>query len=300
MQIFFETTHLLDLTIQVDQCHLSRMSGMETEEQWASEPGAACKNPPVALTIAGSDSGGGAGIQADLLTFRAFGVFGTSALTCITAQSPRQVSGVVALDADFVFRQITEIASFFSLAAVKTGMLFNRSIIEKVAEYLAKNRELPAVVDPVMVAASGARLLEAEAVEAFKGELLPLATVITPNLDEVEVLLGRLPENLAQMQDAAQELAVVFQTAIFLKGGHLQGPRVFDILCQKNGRTTVFEARKIEEINTHGSGCTIAAAIAAALARGSNLQSAVKAAHSYLQSGIERPLCLQGEQFISH
>ena len=208
---------------------------------------------------------------------------------------------MVALDADFVFRQITEIASFFSLAAVKTGMLFNRSIIEKVAEYLAKNRELPAVVDPVMVAASGARLLEAEAVEAFKGELLPLATVITPNLDEVEVLLGRLPENLAQMQDAAQELAVVFQTAIFLKGGHLQGPLGFlTSSARRMGEQTVFEARKIEEINTHGSGCTIAAAIAAALARGSNLQSAVKAAHSYLQSGIERPLCLQGEQFISH
>ena len=288
------------MIVQIGQCHLSRMSGMETEEQTASEPGTASKKPPVALTIAGSDSGGGAGIQADLLAFRAFGVFGTSALTCVTAQSPRRVSGVVALDAEFVFRQITEIASFFSLSAVKTGMLFNRSIIEKVAEFLTSNLQLPAVVDPVMVAASGARLLEAEAVEAFKTELLPLATVITPNLDEAEVLLGRLPVDFTQMQEAARELAAKFETAVFLKGGHLPGPRVFDILCQKNGRMTVLEARKSEEINTHGSGCTIAAAIAAVLAGGSNLRSAVKAAHAYLQSGFERPLHLQGEKFISH
>lgn len=272
----------------------------QTEAQSVLGCEAAREHPPVALTIAGSDSGGGAGIQADLLTFQAFGVFGTSALTCLTAQSPRQVSGVVALDAAFVFQQISEVASFFSLRVVKTGMLFNQAIIGKVAQFLASNSELPTVVDPVMVAASGARLLETDAVEAIKEELLPLATVITPNLDEAEVLLGWRPEDYSQMQAAAVELATEYQTAVFLKGGHLLGDRVFDILREQDGRTTVFEVRKIEEINTHGSGCTIAAAIAAALACGKGLQSAVKAAHFYLQSGIERPLRLQGESFIRH
>lgn len=258
------------------------------------------ENPPVALTIAGSDSGGGAGIQADLLTFQAFGVFGTSALTCLTAQSPRQVSGVMAVDADFVFQQISEVDSFFSLRVVKTGMLFNQAIIGKVAQFLAGDPELPAVVDPVMVAASGAKLLKSDAVEAFKEELLPLATVITPNLDEAEVLLGWRPESHSQMQAAAVELATEYQTAVFLKGGHLLSDRVFDILREKDGRTTVFEVCKIEEINTHGSGCTIAAAIAAALACGKDLRSAAKAAHFYLQSGFEHPIRLQGESFIRH
>lgn len=255
---------------------------------------------PVSMSIAGSDSGGGAGIQADLLTFSAFGVYGTTAITCLTAQSPEKVSRVVEMDQEFVRQQMEEVAQYFRPKSVKTGMLFNKPIIATVADFLSRNPELPAVVDPVMVTASGSTLLERSAVEVLKDRLLPLASLITPNLDEAKVLLGYRPQDLSEMREAAHCLSKEFGTAVFLKGGHLDGAIVYDVLCQNEDEINILEASKKTGVNTHGSGCTVSAAIAAGLAHGQDLLSSVEAAHSYLQSGIEEPLHLRNEQFISH
>ena len=180
------------------------------------------------LTIAGSDSGGGAGIQADLLTFAALGVFGTSALTCVTAQNPRGVTGVAALDPDLVARQIAAVCDAFPVEAAKTGMLYSAPIIHAVAA--AASRIPILVVDPVMVAASGAQLLEPEAVDTLCGELIPQARVITPNLDEAKILCGHPIASVGQMREAARELSERFEVGVVIKGGHLPGDTITDVL----------------------------------------------------------------------
>jgi hydroxymethylpyrimidine/phosphomethylpyrimidine kinase len=255
---------------------------------------------PVALTIAGSDSGGGAGIQADLLTFASLGVFGTSAITCLTAQNPAGVAAVEVMSPGFVTSQITQVASFFPLAAIKTGMLFNQPLIAAVAGFLADNPAIPVVVDPVMVATSGAVLLQPEAVAALRDLLLPLATVITPNLDEAAVLLGSKPHDAAAMRDAALHLADAFNTAVLLKGGHLDGPELCDVLARPDGSTRTFRQLRIDGVNTHGSGCTLASAIAAHLARGRDLDAAVAAALAYLHEGMRQAMDLNGTRYIRH
>jgi hydroxymethylpyrimidine/phosphomethylpyrimidine kinase len=255
---------------------------------------------PVALTIAGSDSGGGAGIQADLLTFAAHGVFGTTAITCLTAQNPGGVTAIQALPAPFVLEQALQVDRYFRIRALKTGMLYSARIITAVAEFLRARPRLPAVVDPVMVATSGAVLLRPDALAAVRRQLLPLAAVVTPNLDEVAVLLGGRPATKAAMVAAGRELVRNYGVPFLVKGGHLPGGDLTDVLVQADGRIRSFSARRVEGVDTHGSGCTLSAAIAANLALGLPLDRAVAAAHAYLQRGLKRSLAVRGRRFINH
>ena len=255
---------------------------------------------PVALSIAGSDSGGGAGVQADLLTFAANGVFGTTAITCLTAQNPDGVSGVVAIAPEFVTEQARQVFRFFEVRAVKTGMLFNAPIIAAVAELLRERRGIPVVVDPVMVATSGAVLLEPEAVATVGEQLFPLAALVTPNLDETAVLIGRRPGDEAAMRVAALELARRFGVPFLLKGGHLGGEELVDVLALPDGGTERWAGSRVFGVDTHGSGCTLSSAIAAHLALGRPLVEAVAAGREYLRRGLERGVVLGNRKFIAH
>lgn len=254
---------------------------------------------PVALTIATSDSGSGAGIQADLLTFAARGVYGITAFACLTAQNPNGVSGIAQLQPEFLRQQLDQNAAYFNISAVKTGMLFSEPYIEVAARFL-RQAAVPVVVDPVMVAASGAQLLEDDAVAALEEQLLPLATLITPNLDEAAVLLNWRPETAEDMKRAAWELQERYGCAVLVKGGHLGGDELVDVLRTGDGSELELRATRIPEINTHGSGCTLASAITAELAKGLALAEAVTQAHAYLQKAIAHPVRVSGEYFISH
>jgi hydroxymethylpyrimidine/phosphomethylpyrimidine kinase len=257
---------------------------------------------PVALTIAGSDSGGGAGIQADLLTFAAQGVYGTSALTCVTAQNPDGVTAVHPCPPEVVSAQISQVLAYFNVGAVKTGMLFDVPTIRSVVSALADQERIPLVVDPVMVASSGARLLRQDAVHALVTELIPLATVITPNLDEAEILLGRRPREteIGRMADAA-ELARELGVAILLKGGHGEGDALVDLLVDAGGRVlATCRASRVADVDTHGSGCTLSAALAARLALGDTLPDAFANAHAYLQRALADPLEAGKRRHIRH
>jgi hydroxymethylpyrimidine/phosphomethylpyrimidine kinase len=238
----------------------------------------------VALTIAGSDSGGGAGIQADLRTFAAHGLHGTSAITAVTAQNTVAVVDYVALDPRMVVAQIDAVASDIPLAAVKTGMLANRAIVEAVAEALARLRLPHLVVDPVMVAKSGDRLLDPAAEAAYRERLLPLADVVTPNLAEAEALLGRPVRSLEAMAEAARDLHAQGPRAVVVKGGHLEGDPV-DVFFDGR-RMERLPAPRIATRNTHGTGCTLSAAIAARLALGHELLEAVRGAKAYLTEAL--------------
>jgi hydroxymethylpyrimidine/phosphomethylpyrimidine kinase len=248
---------------------------------------------PTALTIAGSDSGAGAGIQADLKTFAALGVYGTSAITAITAQNTQGVTAIFELPASIVAAQIDAVLSDIGADAVKTGMLSNASIIETVA---AKLRESalggrPLVVDPVMVAKSGDRLLREDAIAALREQLLPLATVLTPNLPEAEVLLGRSLATWDDVRAGAKELVAMGAQAVVMKGGHLpasagrEGPAT-DILYDGQ-EFREYTASRVDTVNTHGTGCTFASAIAAGLARGESLHSAVAMAKAYVTKALQ-------------
>jgi hydroxymethylpyrimidine/phosphomethylpyrimidine kinase len=265
-----------------------------------SSPAARPPNLPVALTIAGSDSGAHAGVQADLLTFAALGVYGTTALTCLTAQNPTGISGVHEVPADFVAAQCRQVTDYFRVRAAKTGMLFSTPIIRAVAAFLRELKRVRVVVDPVMVATSGAVLLQPEAIAAVKEDLLPRAHVVTPNLDEAGVLLGRKPENANEVAAAAHELANQYGVPFLVKGGHLPGPDVIDILARPATRPRVWRSRRVPGVDTHGSGCTLSAAITALLARGEPLESAIGSARYYLLKGLKRPLHLNGRAFIAH
>jgi hydroxymethylpyrimidine/phosphomethylpyrimidine kinase len=240
----------------------------------------------VALTIAGSDSGGGAGIQADLRTFAAHGLHGTCAITAVTAQNSVRVTDYVALEPAMVVAQIEAVASDMLVSAVKTGMLANRAIIDAVAEAVPRLRLPFLVVDPVMVAKGGDRLLDPDSERAYVDRLFPIATVITPNLPETEALLGRPVRTLAEMRDAARGLIARGARAVVVKGGHLDGDPV-DVLF--DGRDFVeLRAERIPTTNTHGTGCTFAAAIASRLALGDPLAEAVRGAKAYLTEAIRR------------
>lgn len=241
---------------------------------------------PIALTIAGSDSGGGAGIQADLKTFTALGCHGTTAITCITAQNPKAVIGIQPIRADIVRKQIEAVFAELPPRVVKTGMLFSTEIINVVADYFAKGKRPPLVVDPVMVATSGAVLLKPSAIRALKERLLPLATLVTPNLDEAQLLLGRKLHLLEDLLDAAAALHGTFGCAVLVKGGHLKlGAEAVDVLFDGK-HFTVLKARRIEGVSTHGTGCTYSAAIAANLARGQKLPQAVALAKEFITRAI--------------
>lgn len=240
----------------------------------------------VALTIAGSDSGGGAGIQADLKTFAAHGVHGTSAITAVTAQNSVAVLDYVALDPAMVVAQIEAVATDMPVAAVKTGMLANRAIVEAVASAVLRLRLPNLVVDPVMVAKGGDRLLDPAAERAYLEHLFPRALLVTPNLMEAGALLGRAVTSLEQMREAARELKARGPRAALVKGGHLKGDAV-DVLCDEEGLLEL-PAPRIDTRNTHGTGCTYSAAIAARLALGAPLRQAVRDAKDYVTEAIRR------------
>jgi hydroxymethylpyrimidine/phosphomethylpyrimidine kinase len=241
--------------------------------------------PVVALTIAGSDSGGGAGIQADLKTFQAFGVFGTSALTAITVQNTVGVTGVQKIDPELVAGQILAVATDLRPAACKSGMLADVPIITSVAGAL-EEAAIPAyVLDPVMVAASGDPLLESVAVDALRDELLPLATLVTPNLDEAEILTGMEVDSEAAMREAARRLVRDGCRAVLIKGGHLEGDEVVDVLLD-GADWREWRAPRLPVMNAHGTGCTLSAAIAAGLALGSPLGVAVDRGLDYTRRAI--------------
>ena len=255
---------------------------------------------PTALTIAGSDSGAGAGIQADLKTFAAHGVYGTSAITALTAQNTIGVSGVHVVQDDFVTAQIEAVVADFGCDAVKTGMLANSTIVEAVAAAVAA-LELPnLVVDPVMVAKSGDHLLDEEAVHAMRWTLLRLARVVTPNIPEAEVLAKMSIGSLADMREAATRIAALKPAAVVIKGGHLPGPEVVDLLFEQ-GAFKEFIGPRIEGRNTHGTGCTFAAAIAAHLAKGAGLAEAVSAAKNYVEGAMRDGIPLgKGHRPLNH
>jgi len=240
----------------------------------------------VALTIAGSDSGGGAGIQADLRTFAAHGVHGTTALTAITAQNSMGVAAWVALEPAMVVAQMEAVATDMPVAAAKTGMLANAAIIGAVADAAARLRIAPLVVDPVMIAKSGDRLLDAAAERAYVDRLLPLAALVTPNLHEAAALLGRPVRDVAGMRDAARELRALGARAVLVKGGGLAGDAV-DVFCD-GARIVDLTVPRVDTPNVHGTGCTLSAAICAQLALGSDLLDAVRAAKAYLTEALRR------------
>lgn len=244
---------------------------------------------PVALSVAGSDSGGGAGVQADLRVFHRLGVFGTTAITATTAQNLTGVRDVAGLDAAHVRAQIAAVTEGFGVRAAKTGMLWSQSIVEAVAGALA-SAGVPIVVDPVMVATSGARLLDARAIAAYSERLLPRASLVTPNLDEAAVLLGRERVGPDDMRGAADALAQRFGVPVLLKGGHLRGDPI-DLLRHAHG-VVAWRHRRIEGVNTHGSGCMLSAAIAARMAHGDGLADACAYALAFVHDALARGLTL--------
>jgi hydroxymethylpyrimidine/phosphomethylpyrimidine kinase len=240
---------------------------------------------PVALTVAGSDSGGGAGIQADLKTFHAFGVFGTSALTAVTAQDTRGVHGVHAVPVAMVRGQIDAVVDDLAPAAVKSGMLATREVVACVAEALVRHGLEAYVLDPVMVASSGDRLLEADAERAVAERLVPLAALVTPNTYEAALLTGLGVDDEAQLRVAARALVEMGAGAALVKGGHLEGGEAVDVLWDGH-RERVWRRPKLDTRNTHGTGCTLSAAAAAGLALGLPLPDAVDAAVDYVARAI--------------
>ena len=254
---------------------------------------------PVALTIAGSDSGGGAGIQADLKTFAALGVHGTSAVTCITAQNPKGVYGIQACSAEIVRRQIKAVFDELRPAAVKTGMLYSAPIIRVVVESLRRHRGVPLVVDPVMVSTSGARLLKPAAVKALCAELLPLAAVVTPNLDEAEILVGEKLCTVEDLRTAARELHRRFGCAALVKGGHLRGLREAVDIFYDGRQELLLSAPFVRGVSTHGTGCTYSAAIAGYLAQGCSLPKAVERAKEYITQAIGRSQIAGGNSILN-
>jgi hydroxymethylpyrimidine/phosphomethylpyrimidine kinase len=242
----------------------------------------------VAMTIAGSDSGGGAGIQADLKTFEAFQVMGTSVITALTAQNSCGVQGVWGVEAGFVRAQFNSVYKDFKVAAIKTGMLFDEDIITTVVDRLQKCN-LPIVVDPVMVSTSGHMLLKPAAVEVMSEDLLPLATVITPNLAEARVLTGFEIQDELDMERAADALNARYPNSwILLKGGHMSGTLAKDILVGHSEKHWL-EAPRYDTFHTHGTGCTLSAAITAGLAKGWTVPQAVSRAKNYVNGCIQHP-----------
>ena len=242
---------------------------------------------PNVLTIAGSDSGGGAGIQADLKTFSALGTFGCSVITALTAQNTRAVTAIHDVPPEFVTAQLDAVFDDIEIAAVKIGMLSRPEVIVAVAEALQRHRAGNIVLDPVMVAKSGDRLLREEAIGTLSERLLPLATLITPNLPEFGVLLGIEPaRDQAGMILMAKALRALGPRAVLVKGGHLGGPESIDVLDDGSGEAEVLRAPRIATSHTHGTGCTLSSAIAAYLAHGEGLRELVRAAKAYLTDAL--------------
>ncbi len=251
---------------------------------------------PIALTVAGSDSGGGAGIQADLKTFAALGVYGTSVVTALTAQNTQGVRGVHVPPASFLLEQLEAVFTDFDVRAVKVGMLAEAAVIAALAQRVAES-DVPVVLDPVMVAKSGDRLLAEDAVAQMREALLPRATVVTPNVPEAAVLLGCPPEEVASEPERAARalLGAYSPKAVLLKGGHLDGEEAVDWLvtpatspneAEAGNNVVRYAARRVQTRHTHGTGCTLSSAIAAGLARGLPLRAAVDEAKDYVTRAL--------------
>jgi hydroxymethylpyrimidine/phosphomethylpyrimidine kinase len=240
----------------------------------------------VALTIAGSDSGGEAGLQADLRTFTFLKVHGTCAITCVTAQNRNVVARLEPCSPRMVRAQMEAVSAAFPLSAAKTGMLFSAAIVREVADFFRQARSVPLVVDPVIISTSGRRLLQTAGVAMLKSSLLPLATLVTPNIAEAEILTGKKITTLEEMRAAARSIRERFGCAALVKGGHLSGTReAVDFLCSDKGERMLSAARANVE-GLHGTGCTYSAAITAWLARGRSLEQAVKLAKDYITNAI--------------
>jgi len=252
-----------------------------------------------ALTIAGSDSGGGAGIQADLKTFAAFGVYGMSVITAVTAQNTVRVYGVEPVSSRFIGLQIEAVLSDLGADGLKTGMLFDSDIVQVVAQKIRESSVPYVVVDPVMVAKGGDALLEPRAVEIVMQELVPLATIVTPNIPEAETMTGLSIADRESMKDAAYQIHKLGCKAVLIKGGHLDGDAV-DLLF--DGEQFIhFSAKRIETPNTHGTGCTYSAAILSCLIRGHSLKEAVSVAKKYVTGAIENSFALgKGHGPLNH
>lgn len=240
----------------------------------------------IAMTVAGSDSGGGAGIQADLKTFAALGVYGASVVTALTAQNTCTVAGVHPSPPDFVSLQIETVLDDIPVKAVKTGMLFEAGIVEAVCAALAKNRAENLVVDPVMIAKSGDSLLKPEAVEALKARLIPMALLVTPNIPEAEALAGIKINGVEEMKEAARRIVKMGASSAVIKGGHMRGGELTDLLLT-DGVFTKFVRNRIDTKHTHGTGCTFSAAITAGLAKGLSVIDAVDSAERYIEEAIK-------------
>lgn len=245
------------------------------------------KTYPVVLTIAGSDSSGGAGIQADLKTMSAIGVFGTSAITAITAQNTCEVRAIQGIEPDIVRQQIEAVLDDLPCTTVKLGMLYSRATIETIADCLQRYPLRNIVLDPVMVSTSGCRLIEEEAISAVKTLLLPQATVITPNIPEAEILSGLAIDSEKDMEKAANRLFQAGCRAVLVKGGHLKGAESCDILFMPNSVPVRYTSPRISTRNTHGTGCTFSSAIASYLALGHRLTDAVSLAKKYLTQALQ-------------
>lgn len=243
-----------------------------------------------ALTIAGSDSSGGAGIQADLKTMLANGVYGMSAITALTAQNTTGVAAIFEVTPEFLGQQIDAVFTDIFPDAVKTGMVANAQIIEVIAERLTFYKAKNIAVDPVMIATSGARLISEEAIAVLKEKLLPIATIITPNIPEAEVLSGMNISDKTGMEKAAGRISQTYGCAVLLKGGH--SIRDADDLLYENDKTTWFEGNRINNPNTHGTGCTLSSAIASNLAKGYDLKQSVRLAKEYISGALSAMLDL--------
>jgi hydroxymethylpyrimidine/phosphomethylpyrimidine kinase len=245
------------------------------------------KKYPRVMTIAGSDSGGGAGIQADIKTISALGCYATSVITAVTVQNTLGVTAVHPVPADIIEKQIDAVLSDIGTDAIKIGMLYSAETIKAVKKGLDKYKDLFTVLDTVMIAASGDRLIEDSAVDALIKELFPIAALITPNLKEAEVILGERITSRDDMVRATEKLLKLASNAVLLKGGHLEGDKVCDVYMDKSGiNTVIYENKKIPSNNIHGTGCTLSSAIAAFLARGYDVTGAVKNAQKFTYDAI--------------
>jgi len=245
---------------------------------------------PVVLTIAGSDSSGGAGVQADLKTFSCLGVYGLTAVTCVVAEIPGKISRIEPVSTELVREQIAVLCRNFPIAAAKTGLLYTAEIAEVVAgtisDLLANStKRFPLVIDPVITATSGDRLLEPGAIELYESKLFPLATLITPNIHEAEKLLGQKIRDRQSMEKAVRALASKYRVSILLKGGHLAGTSAIDLLFA-GGKIAEFAAPFVRGVATHGTGCTYSAAITASLATGLSLEKAISRAKKFVTASI--------------
>lgn len=245
--------------------------------------------PPVALTIAGSDCSAGAGLQADLKTFHHFGVHGLTAATCIVAETPNEVRSIEAVPPAILQDQIEILLESYPVAAIKTGMLFSKPHVVAVAEILTRHPAIQLVVDPVMIASTGDPLLQKDAIDAYHTRLLPLADLITPNLDEAAELDGTPLSSESDIESAAERLADRFDTGVLLKGGHLPGPECGDYLHHEASGQW-FRSPRLDTPASHGTGCTLSAAITAGLAQGNSMADAVAAAKAYLNDTLTNAL----------